>query len=375
MFIAITGSNPELSLAELERIYTRVTPQNNASVCFDGEIWPHLGGTSKIGEIITTLDTVDLSKVMSYLEAELPDTLGLNTTKFDIGLSFYGKRVRNYRSLVFTLKKQWRQRGLKPRFILGKQQDLSSAQVIHNRLTAADSHEIIISAGAETTIIARTVWVQDIERYTLRDMERPRRDLEVGMLPPKLAQIMINLAGGHYVYDSFCGSGVVLQEALLMGKRAGGSDLASVMVENARVNLDWLSDRFNTPAPEVLSVADARTLTLPEGVDTIVTEGYLGPGQHGSATREDLVELAESSSQLMTVTLKNLQPQLPSGATLCIALPAWAYRNEVILPPLIDTVEKLGYNRIRLNSVSTNQLLYLRDSQYVGRQLILLEKK
>jgi tRNA G10 N-methylase Trm11 len=41
--------------------------------------------------------------------------------------------------------------------------------------------------------VAETIWVQDIESYTERDIDRDR-SMTVGMMPPKLAQIMINLA-------------------------------------------------------------------------------------------------------------------------------------------------------------------------------------
>jgi len=41
--------------------------------------------------------------------------------------------------------------------------------------------------------IAETIWVQNIENYSERDMNRDR-SMTVGMMPPKIAQIMINLA-------------------------------------------------------------------------------------------------------------------------------------------------------------------------------------
>ena len=48
------------------------------------------------------------------------------------------------------------------------------------------------------------------------------------MLPPKLAQIIVSLSGtqpGQTVLDPFCGTGVVLQEALIMGAIVYGFDL------------------------------------------------------------------------------------------------------------------------------------------------------
>ncbi len=68
--------------------------------------------------------------------------------------------------------------------------------------TATTLHEKLISQGLECMIIpnktgdyiaAETVWVQDIDAYSKRDMDR-ERSMVVGMMPPKIAQIMINLA-------------------------------------------------------------------------------------------------------------------------------------------------------------------------------------
>jgi len=56
--------------------------------------------------------------------------------------------------------------------------------------------------------IAHTIGVQDIDAYTHRDIGR-ERSMTVGMMPPKLAQIMLNLATkgerGFQIWDPFCG--------------------------------------------------------------------------------------------------------------------------------------------------------------------------
>lgn len=66
-------------------------------------------------------------------------------------------------------------------------------------------------------IVAETVWIQDIEGYSQRDMER-ERSMTVGMMPPKIAQIMINLGTkgdkNRALWDPFCGLGTTLIEAL-----------------------------------------------------------------------------------------------------------------------------------------------------------------
>ncbi len=39
--------------------------------------------------------------------------------------------------------------------------------------------------------------MQDVDEYAARDQARPKRDAYVGMLPPKLAQTLINNAYGN----------------------------------------------------------------------------------------------------------------------------------------------------------------------------------
>src|SRR6185503_10002944 len=100
-------------------------------------------------------------------------------------------------------------------------------------------------------LLAQTLFVQDIEAYGARDQARPARDARVGMLPPKLAQIMLNLSAGPLrasaeelarlrVLDPFCGTGVILQEALLMGYSVLGTDIDERMVDYSRRNIKWL---------------------------------------------------------------------------------------------------------------------------------------
>jgi tRNA G10 N-methylase Trm11 len=62
--------------------------------------------------------------------------------------------------------------------------------------------------------------------------------MNIGMLPPKLAQMMINLSLGNTIYDPFVGLGTVLIESVHMGNnRVFGSDLNPRMVTTANDNL------------------------------------------------------------------------------------------------------------------------------------------
>jgi SAM-dependent methyltransferase len=84
--------------------------------------------------------------------------------------------------------------------------------------------------------------------------------------PAKLAQIIINLAAGPArdgqltILDPFCGTGVVLQEALLMGYNAYGTDLEPRMIAYTTENLQWLSTTYNLPPTTYnLETGDATT--------------------------------------------------------------------------------------------------------------------
>lgn len=80
-----------------------------------------------------------------------------------------------------------------------------------------------------------TLACQDIDSYTRRDTGKSR-DMVVGMMPPKLVQMMLNLAldsemKNPGIYDPFCGLGTTLIEAANMGMtRIYGSDLSKEMV-------------------------------------------------------------------------------------------------------------------------------------------------
>jgi tRNA (guanine10-N2)-dimethyltransferase len=139
-----------------------------------------------------------------------------------------------------TLKKSLRERG-SVRLITPKEGTAVTAAQLSANHVLRSGFELLVVIDGKRMILALTIGVQDIDWYNRRDYGRPARSAKVGMLPPKLAQVMVNTTKASTVYDPFCGTGVVLQEALLMGRLAVGSDLSPEMVEASRRNLDWLT--------------------------------------------------------------------------------------------------------------------------------------
>ena len=258
--LLILGRQPALGLAELESLYgaVKVQPVGNEAALLksvpDSVDFARLGGAIKLCKVLDVHSTTSWPDIQRFLEQRTPElAASLAEGKIQLGLSAYGLNVSPQRLLAtgLNLKKALRNAGRSVRLVPNQEPALNSAQVLHNHLTGPTGCELVLVRDDKRTICAQTVAEQDIESYTLRDRGRPKRDARVGMLPPKLAQIIINLAVsdhrplyGEVVLDPFCGTGVVLQEASLMGFDIYGSDLDPRMVEYTERNLEWLKQTF-----------------------------------------------------------------------------------------------------------------------------------
>lgn len=148
---------------------------------------------------------------------------------------------------------------------------VKTATTLHEKLVERGC-ELMILTGDTGYIVAQTVWVQDIDAYTRRDIGR-ERSMSVGMMPPKLAQIMINFATkgerGLQVWDSFCGLGTTLIEASHMGYASLlGSDISDEMIVATKTNTTSLQAQnieiFHHDARRI----DAKKITIPTVVVT-----------------------------------------------------------------------------------------------------------
>jgi tRNA G10 N-methylase Trm11 len=181
--------------------------------------------------------------------------------------------------------------------------------------------------------------------------------------------------GRFMVLDPFCGSGVILQEALLMGYSVYGSDIDPKMVEASKQNLRWLVDK--NPAIEgkvTVEKADATSYRWP-GFSTIASEVYLGRPLAKLPDEVAHKQIVSDVNLIIKKFLKNLQPQLMAGRQICLAVPAWRKPNgQLIKLPLIDQLTDMGYNYVDLKYVRREDLIYFRENQIVARQLLKLEK-
>lgn len=400
--LLILGRQPALGLAELESLYgaEALRPAGATAALLDIDTdkinFDRLGGSTRLAKVLTVLDTTDWRDIEKFLVSSTPEHAALLPEgKLTIGLSAYGIKVSPaaVNATGLSVKKSIRKSGKSARLVPNKSLELNTAQVLHNNLTGSNGWELLLVRDDRRTILAQTVQVQDIESYTIRDRERPRRDARVGMLPPKLAQIIINLATNYIhetdrtdviyldrptvLLDPFCGTGVVLTEAKLQGFGVYGTDIEQRMVEYSHANLEWLAEHFTTSdAPVKLEVGDATSHHWNPEPDVIACETYLGRPFTTPPVPEVLAQTISECNLIIKKFLKNVGSQVKPGFTLCLAVPAWQTRpGQFKHLPLLDSLEELRYNRISFEHVRNRDLLYYREDQVVARELLVLVKK
>ncbi|MEK9152545.1 MAG: hypothetical protein AAB692_04210, partial [Patescibacteria group bacterium] len=354
-----------------------------------------LGGTVKIGKVIAE-DKLEANFILEKAMAILAEKSAEGRITF--GVSVYGASREASQGLIklgMEMKSRLRAEGKSARWVRPQEgSSLSSVSVVKNRMLEEGAEFLLFVSKGRVTI-ATTAAVQPFEEFSQTDFGRPARDMEQGMLPPKVARMMVNLSGAPlegFIFDPFCGSGTVLTEALRMGyAKLAGSDKNPVAVTSTEKNIAWLREKGliakDGPAPLVFA-ADARNVgqfMKDASLDAIVTEPFLGPVLTGKETRSLIQKQIHELSTLYYESLSAWLRLFKPGAATVIALPNYVLRQE---HHGFSTKEfsKLGYEGESLLSPSllsklgaaetkNRGLLYGRTGQHVWREIVRLRVK
>jgi tRNA G10 N-methylase Trm11 len=287
--------------------------------------------------------------------------------------------------------------GLSVRLVLPEMNSLSLASVaVTGNLLLQKGAEICILAGKEKLYIAKTLTVQDFEDYGRRDYQRPVRDEKQGMIPPKVAQVMLNLANcksGDTVLDPFCGIGTIVQEGLLLGFRMIGSDLNKIAVRGSEQNLEWFRNRYKiAPGKYGLETSDATKVSgliekSGHKINAVVTECTLGPIYSEYPKNHEIKKNFEDLTKLYIASFQEFSKFLPSGAKIVMCIPAYRKgRDSYEMNPNLDFAAPLGYNFISLipspvakkhkflKLTERGTAIYDRKDQVVAREICIFEK-
>ncbi len=367
-----------------------------------------LGGTIKIIEIVDELEGTifQLHKVLTT-EHLVAKYFAQTKAKINFGFSVYSTTHLVYaeinwlRNFAYQLKR-YLKNDYSVRYVDEKNFELSSVMVVNNRLVETGA-EIVIIKQDKQFMIGRTITVQDFKSYVKRDMEKPSPDAKSGMLPPKLAQMMTNLTRGEQhtnIFDPFCGSGVLLQEAWLLGLEIYGSDISEDAVAASKDNVAWLVKTHNTAATkdgkpvlkpvsveERIKLADAtksRWAAANSDQTCIVTEPYLGPPQRGAVLYHNAQKIAAELEKLYLGFFTNLTRNYGKIGRVGIVLPVLKTNEGLLYMSVLEQIEAMGFVRAEFlpkeqakkEPLATHRggLLYSRPDQWVLREFFVFEK-
>ncbi len=335
MYVGVLGKNPKLSLEELKLVAPTDIEIKQRWVFFNTnhrKLLGQLGGLIKIGEIV---DNTALTNPL----------VGSNDINWLKSLK-KSKKIQRYK-LVF------------PEHI--------------NQEIAKKGEEFLNTPFGRIKIFH---W-QPIELYQTIDFEKPLRGMEVGMMPAKLAHIMVNIARAQKnllkdwtVYDPFVGFGTTWMIVNWLGWNFIGSD---INISMAKVNFKrWQTTPFYQNAKITLFKHDVTkpfTKSFLKNIDTIVTEGWLGPSLRWKRMHSALIDsIFDKVKQVYTSFFENLNQFVVSlypqkELWWVVSMPYYDFGREFksMFETLTSTITFANFQRIDI---------YWRSSQRLKREIV-----
>lgn len=335
----------------------------------------NLGWTIKIIEIFENENNLDISELILEISKK-------NEWKFKYWINVFWENI-NLKKILNNIKNLLKNDSISSRFVNKDFNNLSSSQIIGEKLIKKQSdYNLIITWNNK--YIWKSIWVQDISNYSKRDWQKDR-DMQVWMLPPKLAQMMINLSWWTNIYDPFVWLGTVLIESILMwNKNVYWSDLSERMVEISKNNIKSLNYEL-----EKLEIFNQNSKYIEEveflwenKIDSIVTEWYLWEVMTQKNISLDRIEKQKESLKKLYEWFFSWLQKLNFKWNIIISFPFWEinwkyfYFTEVyeILEKYCN-IQKIFPENFELNETKSWSLLYKREKQLVWREIFKLKIK
>ncbi|HLC85912.1 MAG TPA: DNA methyltransferase [Candidatus Nanoarchaeia archaeon] len=368
IFLFVLGRDPELSKAEIEAYF------ENRDIKFDilesnekiaairlEKLSPKtindLGGTIKIAEVISSTNIIE--EIEENLEKQ--DLYRGTSNKAEYYVSAYATRlgsiVEDYLKDYFKRirVKAVQRKGPEPTKLVKKQE---KGEVL----------DIVVYKN----YIAKTIAVTDLKEIKQRDLNRPSVDY-MKVISIRLAKILINLSKakeGELIADPFCGSGTILQEALLKGINAIGIDKDKESIKHSRENLEWLKKNYNIKADYKLYNLDSRKIsTIAKKIDSAVTEPYLGPYIRKLPTIWQARQLVLELRELYYELIKDIYKILKTNGRLVIIIPRIkTLEGKTVFIDFENLAKETGYELVH------KPITYGYSKSKIGREIYILEK-
>ncbi len=334
MYVGVVGKNPKLSLEELMLVNPTDVKVKHRWVFFNTqneELLYQLGGFVKIGKVV---------------EKVIP-------TK-----SLLGSNDNDLLKVLKKSKKIQRYKLISPEHI--------------NQEVAKKGEEFL----STPFWMVKIFYWQPIELYQTIDFEKPLRGMEVGMMPSKLAHIMVNIARvwknieSWTVYDPFVGFGTTGMITNRLSWNFIGSD---INISMAKANFKWWQTTPYYQNSKITlfkhDVTNPFTKPFLKNVDIIVTEGWLGPSLRWKRIYSALIkDIFEKVKEVYISFFKNLEQFVLNvhpkrELTWVISMPYYDLGKDTksMFEALVPIITFAKFQRIDI---------YWRDSQRVKREIV-----
>lgn len=384
-YLFFFGRTPTLSFSELSAIAPtaklfddQIGMVEETSVSIDGvegspeSLMSFLGGTIKIGKIISVVETVTDEILANYLSKEPGQ-------ECIFALSSDTSEWRPDQSLLRRVKDLLTKHYAHVRYLIPRHESGVSNVAIRNEHAV----ELTVLHKDGKFFIVKTLAIQDVDLWGKREFDRPYADARSGMLPVKVARMVVNIAlgsegNGKTVLDPFCGMGTIVGEAAFRGAKGIGSDIDKGAVRKATGNMRWSMETFGY-AEKQFEIMEADAVHASDffpknSIDAIVTEPFLGNPKLGAGKvteGKEIKNIVKGLTKLYTGCLKDWKDVLKEKGKVAIAFPS-IIQNKTVYSPvksIIDTCEILGYTKL------LGPLSYHRPDAIVRREFFVFEKK
>jgi tRNA G10 N-methylase Trm11 len=371
------------------------------SVSEIASLMPLLGGTTKIYELLfdTSYDKFQKDTFVYVRDIAYLDRKNKESSRIDFGISSYDRKISTLKTnqTGFSIKKDLKKSDISARYNELKNELEVPTIISSGQLMKGNSLELgFFWQPRGVVVVGKMIASTNPRGWAERDFEKPAGDKVSGMLPPKLARIMLNLAiaaGSPHsesflkaktlVLDPFCGSGNMLMEAYELGLDFFGSDLSPRAVQDSIDNIEWQAVRSKSDIKPTFEIVEADATTADFAIIIgnsklkiddydqilIVAEPYLGEPKKYTPNSNAVRGEYRKVKDIYLKFLENIAKLKKIKPVICLVFPLVETTDKgqfSLYKDSVDEIGKIGYTLLQ------SPLIYGRDYQVVKREIVLL---
>ncbi len=370
LYLFVLGRDNELSKLELESVLEtkgikyRITDESKTVVVVDcDELNPKI--INDFGGIISIAQVISNSSRIDQIEDSLSKAELYNGTKNKI--EYY---IDSFSTNLLSFVEDY----LKDYFKSISVKALYRKESEPTKLINKDILENGVSIIVFKNYIGKIIAITNPKELKKRDLGRPEVDY-MKVISLRLAKIMVNISKvkeNGTLLDPFCGSGTVLQEALLKGINVIGVDSDEESIKQAEKNTAWVVKEYNLKNKFQIINYDCRKLTdkiKENSVDAVVSEPYMGPYIRKLPNMIEARDLVLELSNLYDTLFSGLKKVVKKGGRVVIIIPKIRTKeNKIAFIDFKTIAEKNGFN------LDAKPIPYGYKENKILREIFVLEK-